>query len=363
MQPGELQPIEQDHRKVGRTYAALMLGGAALFELMLVANRGYDRLFAEMVLMHGMAVCLSAIGFLVLRRTNLYRLGGELATCSLAAYLVALTAVKFSVLPTELLVVQMSVAGIWTGFAIVTAALTCRPAVALGVALVAPTGIALAAWTLSDMGTGRMAQRVLSVGTNGLVCATMLFALVFIIAKLRGQHAAATSTARELQLLAQRDGLTGLLNRRGIDAHLTSAMAEVTRSGGSTHSTLTLIDIDRFKRINDEHGHSVGDEVLRQVAAQLLRIRRPGDAAARWGGEEFLLLSNDASQLETLDRIAHLQALMKASTWPAGLAVRASFGVAALRPDESLDDAIERADTALYRAKANGRDRAEVAAG
>ena len=229
------------------------------------------------------------------------------------------------------------------------------------VAVLAPLGIAIGAWSTGDFGTGRVGERVLSVGTNALVCAVMLFTLVFAISRMRGRHAEATSAALELELLAQRDALTGLLNRRGVETHLADALAEAGRAEGAVPSTVTLIDIDHFKRINDEFGHPVGDEVLKAMAGHLQRILRPADAAARWGGEEFLLVSRGATVADTLDRIEHLQALIRAATWPAGIQVRASFGVAELQPGEAVDDALERADMALYGAKAGGRDRVEVA--
>ena len=344
-----------------RSYGLLMLLGALMCELLLLANHGYERPRVEILLTHGLAACFAGSSVLVLRRPRMVDAGAEFCTCLLATCLVLMTWFRLGPMTPAQVALEVSTAGSWMGVVMVAAALVCRWPVAAAVGIAGPVAMALVVLLGADFGSGRIALRIASTGMSGLVCALTLFILVFVITRLRGAHARATTTAYRLQLQAGQDPLTGLLNRRGVATHLSEALARCG-TGTGTGSTLTLIDVDRFKRINDEHGHLVGDEVLRQMARQLQRIVRPGEAAARWGGEEFLLLSQDATPDDTLQRIARLRASMRASEWPAGVDVRASFGVTAVLPHEPVDELIERADRALYRAKAGGRDRVEVAA-
>nr|WP_255719259.1 GGDEF domain-containing protein [Pelomonas sp. P8] len=157
--------------------------------------------------------------------------------------------------------------------------------------------------------------------------------------------------------LATIDELTGVLNRRGLEQALDDY--EEAAQG----MTVVMLDIDHFKRVNDRLGHDGGDEVLRRVAAVVVANLRSSDVFGRWGGEEFLIACQgprmrDAARLaeKLRDRIEHSE------TTSAGVrvAVTASFGVALAPPGGSVADALKRADAALYRAKAAGRNRVEV---
>jgi diguanylate cyclase (GGDEF)-like protein len=159
--------------------------------------------------------------------------------------------------------------------------------------------------------------------------------------------------AREL---SQVDGLTGLLNRRRL-MELASTELERSRRYGSALALVSL-DLDHFKKINDEHGHAAGDRVLKQVAALCREALRQGDLAGRIGGEEFVLVLPhvDADAAEHLaERLRSLfeHKLSVAPGWP----VTASFGVAVFAPGMSLADLLQKADMALYQAKAAGRNR------
>lgn len=159
---------------------------------------------------------------------------------------------------------------------------------------------------------------------------------------LRNHEARARATA----LLAFRDDLTGLLNRRGI-----TPLLDGLRPGAG----LLVVDIDRFKRVNDEHGHAVGDQVLRGVAASLCAAVRGHDEVARWGGEEFLVVvptPGDAALAVVADRLR-----VAVASSPAVPAVTVSVGAARLGADETWEEALRHADAALYEAKAAGRDR------
>ncbi|EIT67930.1 MULTISPECIES: ligand-binding sensor domain-containing diguanylate cyclase [Hydrocarboniphaga] len=169
--------------------------------------------------------------------------------------------------------------------------------------------------------------------------------------------------AREdLRILAARDGLTGLLNRTAIFNRLQSELDAGARNGRRTAAV--LIDIDHFKSINDNHGHPVGDEVLREVAARLAGAVRSDDGVGRYGGEEFLVvLSNFGSGAD--ERIKRLMNALRSRpiTFSGGsLSITSSAGVA-WAEGEGVDIAalINRADQALYAAKRGGRDRVEMA--
>lgn len=161
-----------------------------------------------------------------------------------------------------------------------------------------------------------------------------------------------------------RDELTGLFNRRHMHKLLRIEQNRADRSG--LPWCVAMIDLDLFKRVNDEHGHPVGDEVLRSTAQVLSGGLRGSDQVARWGGEEFLVMfpetdSEDACQV--LDRIGQALARTQVSPTVPDLRVTFSAGVTRHLADEPLAHTIDRADHALYRAKASGRNRTECLSG
>ncbi len=170
----------------------------------------------------------------------------------------------------------------------------------------------------------------------------------------------------KLELLSNTDGLTGLANRRGFDLALAKEWQRATRSASPL--SLIMLDVDHFKAYNDIYGHLAGDDSLRALAAILLsEARRSGEIVARYGGEEFLVLIPDADAaagLAAAQRIrAAFAALAVAHAGSASGRLTSSFGVASLIPAlrQESDELIAQADHALYRAKALGRDRIEVA--
>ncbi|MEE4302535.1 MAG: diguanylate cyclase [Wenzhouxiangella sp.] len=158
---------------------------------------------------------------------------------------------------------------------------------------------------------------------------------------------------------AEQDFLTGLWNRRKFEAKAAELLEKAAPVGQPV--SLMLLDVDRFKSINDRYGHLFGDEVLKRVAAHLNDTVRGLDVVGRWGGEEFvaLLPGTGADEARLLgDRICSEIRQMPFE----GLdAVTISIGLTQAAPDENLDRIVERADSALYRAKRAGRDRVEVA--
>jgi len=162
--------------------------------------------------------------------------------------------------------------------------------------------------------------------------------------------------------LTRRDPLTGLLNRRAIEEHLQRLQSQVDR--GRTHA-LVLLDVDHFKRINDELGHAGGDAALHHLAEVLGEALRTTDCFGRVGGEEFAVLMPDTDEAGALLVAERLRRLLQErpltwvdKIWP----MSASFGVAAMRlGDAHGKDAMARADAAMYAAKARGRNRVQRA--
>ncbi len=164
---------------------------------------------------------------------------------------------------------------------------------------------------------------------------------------------------KELTGQAYSDELTGALNRQGLrDALVNQWHAPAPKADTAS---VIFLDLDHFKRINDEHGHPVGDEVLRRLAGMVHAEIRASDKLVRWGGEEFLIVCPKTSAFQAQRLAEKLRLGMAQQAWPAGLHVTASFGVTALGEDEDIGEAIKRADEALYRAKANGRNCVELA--
>lgn len=164
---------------------------------------------------------------------------------------------------------------------------------------------------------------------------------------------------RELGLQARSDPLTGLLNRRGFDAQLNYALALARRSGRAL--SLITVDVDHFKRINDTHGHDVGDEVLQRLAHTLAQRLRDSDVVARLGGEEFAALLPD-TDLDGARAIAQtLVDAQAALTDPVVGRITVSAGVSTLRgADDTAQRLLRRGDEALYEAKGQGRNRVVV---
>jgi diguanylate cyclase len=163
---------------------------------------------------------------------------------------------------------------------------------------------------------------------------------------------------RRIEELAQLDELTGSFNRRCIMRMLEE---EIARSGRlNVPCAVALIDLDLFKRINDQYGHPTGDEVLRTFAITVFANIRSIDRFGRYGGEEFLLILPDtdaASAAHMLDRLRAIIAELDWSAFSAGMKVTISAGVTALRSNENPDTLLARADGALYASKARGRNR------
>ncbi|WIO74053.1 GGDEF domain-containing protein [Porticoccaceae bacterium LTM1] len=150
--------------------------------------------------------------------------------------------------------------------------------------------------------------------------------------------------------MVERDPLTELYNRRGADRLMNESV------NADAPLAVLLLDIDHFKSINDNHGHDIGDAVLRDVASRILHNLRPDNYAARWGGEEFLIILNtdDETLLTAIANRLH-KAIQQVPFEIAGK-ITASIGGAILKRGESINELLKEADRALYKAKDQGRD-------
>ncbi len=158
------------------------------------------------------------------------------------------------------------------------------------------------------------------------------------------------------------DALTGIANRRLLTERLREESERAKRYARPL--CVVMVDIDRFKVINDEHGHEVGDNVLMEVVRVMEAEIREHDLCGRWGGEEFLLMMPETTRdqaVRVMERLRQAVASLRVRINDNALSVTVSLGMAELRADENYSSAINRADVALLRAKRNGRDRYELA--
>ena len=186
-----------------------------------------------------------------------------------------------------------------------------------------------------------------------------------LIDDLHQEIARRTELSDRLEQLATTDFLTGLSNRRLFDEIVEREWGRMKRY--HSHFALLILDLDHFKWVNDRFGHQVGDEVLKKVAEVLSAGVRAEDVVARYGGEEFAVIALGADAHHARDLGERLRQSVAAAAMPATVPpVSISIGLATTsgsRPPERISDLIARADKALYRAKAGGRNRVEVHAG
>lgn len=205
-------------------------------------------------------------------------------------------------------------------------------------------------------GFGRYVPWLLWVGfvLGALACALLLSNLIASSANLRRAN-------EDLGRLARVDALTGIDNRRQIAEQLEAALATAVRHRQPL--SVLMIDVDHFKRVNDEHGHEAGDEVLRFVAEHLRDSLRLGDQLGRWGGEEFLILLPQTDSHGAAVVAQRICASVAATPVVVGgrlLNVNISVGAATCQ-HEPADALVARADQAMYAAEAAGRATVVVA--
>jgi diguanylate cyclase (GGDEF)-like protein len=167
--------------------------------------------------------------------------------------------------------------------------------------------------------------------------------------------------AEELDHAAHSDSLTGLLNRRYLDRQLPLLMDHAKAQAQPLAAA--MIDIDHFKRVNDNHGHAIGDQVLKELAVLLRQATRGSDMAIRMGGEEFLVVLVDTAPPRAAEVCERLRQVVLAHSWhllAPGLVCTVSVGLSQWQHGEEMADWLHRSDTALYTAKREGRNRVVV---
>jgi len=187
----------------------------------------------------------------------------------------------------------------------------------------------------------------------------------FEVVELKARVRSALRVQHLVKMLAQKaqvDGLTGLWNRTYFDRRLAQEVSESIRHRRPL--TLVMCDVDGFKKLNDERGHPFGDMVLERLA-KILQSGRGSDIPCRYGGEEFGIILPNTSGSEALEVADRYRRAIELETWPAaaGKVITASFGIAdisVLPGAQGVDDLIAAADSALYKAKLNGRNRVEA---
>jgi len=206
----------------------------------------------------------------------------------------------------------------------------------------------------------QVANRLLGIVITLLLCAVVLTYFVAMQRQLSAEsyitvkRREAEGRAREMAKRADTDALTGVLNRMGFNDAMSRELSRARRYNQAL--SVAIADIDHFKKVNDEFGHPVGDQVLVRTAKLLSSCVRESDTVARWGGEEFAVIAPMTTEEGAASLAEKLRSIMAATHLGPKEAVTASFGVAELGPDDTVETLLQRADAALYRAKQSGRN-------
>lgn len=221
----------------------------------------------------------------------------------------------------------------------------------------------IAAALLLSFATGNLVLDALMVADGSalpmVLVVPLLSAITYVGLGLTAMLLLSEDLTIALERVARIDPLTGLWNRRAFDEAAPHLIARMASSRVSMRASVALSDIDAFKSVNDRFGHNVGDEVLAEYARTLKNEMGPNDLLARLGGEEFVLLAIGLDGPAMLERVELLRQAIGVRHYAEGVLppITASFGVAEISPYTlGLRNALERADRALYRAKANGRN-------
>jgi diguanylate cyclase (GGDEF)-like protein len=360
--PGALPPPPESHvvAAEARGLRWLLVIGSALIGVVCAVEwstgviNAWDRWLqpAMAVLLLGFATALARWP----RHTDRLRLG---AVVTFNAYIALTLLVLMLALPPPLNQYQFMSTAYWLPLGYGTAFVFLRTRLALWVSysilvlLVVPIGsVALLRGTTHwgpDIGA---LLAVLGVGQIAYIL------LLKAIATMRAGYHRSEQNARAMHTLATTDALTGLPNRRALLERLQAAVSAAQRHGEPV--TVALIDVDHFKSINDRHGHAAGDRALVQLGHLLAAALRPTDMLGRWGGEEFLLVCGHTHLVAGQDLAERLRASVEGHAFAHGAPVTVSIGLTRVTYRDDVDGMLARADAALYRAKANGRNRIEL---
>src|SRR5512146_1794748 len=235
-------------------------------------------------------------------------------------------------------------------------------------------------WALAMAGTGAVlflsAARLGAAFANGFeLTLTWLYLSVILSrsllltvyanrmrARLGESRRKLAAALEQIQQLVHYDELTKAFNRRSLVARLSEELSRSQRT--RVPFSVAMLDLDNFKAVNDRHGHAAGDEVLKAFAAVAQATMRQTDVFGRYGGEEFMLILTASSAAASAGALERVRAAVTAHDWAAvapGLALTMSAGLAEYRAGEAVEQLINRADAALYRAKRAGRNKVEAA--
>jgi diguanylate cyclase (GGDEF)-like protein len=314
-------------------WAALSLGGMVVF--FAAIRFGWSRGFADP------SLTMVQMVFAITSGAIAYAMAGPMRGATFVVLLAILMFGMFQLRPRALLLVSLYALGLFG------------------------TAMAVMAWQLPQV-----YRPAVELGHFLMLAATLpavsLLAGRLTVLRERSRHQRrdlAEALAR-IQALAMRDELTGLINRRHMLELLEQERQRCVRSGRTF--CVAMIDIDRFKEVNDRYGHAAGDEVLQRLAREALSAVRVADVLARWGGDEFVLLLSDARLQLARGGVERVRQRIEAVSLRVGeqpLQVTISAGLAEHIAGESVATALARADAALYEAKAQGRNRTVAADG
>lgn len=314
-------------------WAALSLGGMAVF--FAAIRFGWSRGLADP------SLTMVQMVFAITSGAIAYAMAGPMRGATFVVLLAILMFGMFQLRPRALLLVSLYALGLFG------------------------TAMAVMAWQLPQV-----YRPAVELGHFLMLAATLpavsLLAGRLTVLRERSRHQRrdlAEALAR-IQALAMRDELTGLINRRHMLELLEQERQRCVRSGRTF--CVAMIDIDRFKEVNDRYGHAAGDEVLQRLAREALSAVRVADVLARWGGDEFVLLLSDARLQLARGGVERVRQRIEAVSLRVGeqaLQVTISAGLAEHIAGESVATALARADAALYEAKAQGRNRTVAADG
>lgn len=317
-------------RRTAESYLPLLLSGAGAlgvlpFAIIRLLNQDWLAAAIDVVIIAGF---LALGSYVYVTR--------QVRTASVAIAVLCVT----GVLATVYLVGPQQI--YWTFPALVAVFYLLRPREAIACALVIIVGIL---------------PRILPVATSEAT--TTILITIVVTSAFAFAFSVITNRQRDqLLLLATRDPLTGAGNRRGLDVKLTDVVNTHRRL--QTPACLVMLDLDHFKSVNDAHGHAAGDRILKDIT-DIINLRiRVTDSLYRIGGEEFVVVLEGADLHHAAHLAEQLRTLVEANELVANPSVTISLGVAELKPGESPNDWLHRADEALYRAKDAGRNSTSI---
>ena len=186
----------------------------------------------------------------------------------------------------------------------------------------------------------------------------VILLLIYINLKLNKEMKKRKDVEKKLSSIAHTDELTGLSNRRKMIKTLINSITLSKRYARPL--SIIFFDIDNFKKINDEHGHAIGDIILKEISELMNRNLRSSDIIGRWGGEEFIVILPETSKENAKRTAENLREIVSNSSFSSDLIITCSFGVTTLKEDDTKKSFIQRADEAMYFVKRNGKNGVKV---